>query len=304
MRQNTQRGERLHIPVLAKEVIDYLQPQAGDSYLDLTAGYGGHTELVLSITKAPQKATLVDRDEKAIEVLVSKFPNSEVIHNDFLSACKVLKEQGRQFDCILADLGISSPHLDNPERGFAFKTSGPLDMRMDQRQQKTANQLVNEASEQELADIIKRYGEDPRAKAIAKTIVASRPIGTTDELAQVIESAHGRKFRSRKVHPATLTFQALRIAINDELTQIEQSLPLMESLLAPGGRLAIISFHSLEDRIVKSYFKENAGDRYDANLRLLTKKPIVATSNELVLNPRARSAKLRVAVKIKTIEGK
>ena len=297
--QNIQRGERLHIPVLAKEVIDCLQPQAEDSYLDLTAGYGGHAELILQATKSPEKTVLVDRDEAAAKVLENKFPESIVINSDFLGACRKLQTEGKQFNIILADLGVSSPHFDNPDRGFAFSTSGPLDMRMDQRQAQTASQLVNNASEQELARIIKQYGQEPRANAVAKAIVANRPVESTSELARIIEEALGRKFRSKKVHPATLTFQALRIAVNDELNQIEQSLPLMENLLAPGGRLAIISFHSLEDRIVKQFFKDQAGDRYDAELRMLTSKPITAGPEELVLNPRARSAKLRAAAKIK-----
>lgn len=276
-----------------------MQPQAGESYLDLTAGYGGHAELVLQMTQSPELSTLVDRDGKAVEALASKFPNVEIMNTDFYSACQSLNTAGRSYDIILADLGVSSPHLNNPERGFAFSTDGPLDMRMDQTAELSAHDLVNHATEAELADIFKKYGEEPKAKQIARAIVNSRPINGTQELAQIVAKAYGVSYRRRKVHPATLTFQALRIAVNDELSQIERTLPLMQSLLAPGGRLAIISFHSLEDRLVKQYFIDQAGDRYDAELRSLTKKPIMAGQDEIVFNPRARSAKLRAVVKIK-----
>lgn len=288
-----------HLPVLAKEVLDCLQPQAGESYLDLTAGYGGHAEQVLRATGSPGKSLLVDRDEQAIKVLRDKFENVRIAHQDFLGACQNLAGEGREFDLILADLGVSSPHFDKPERGFAFSLEGPLDMRMDQRQSLTAEKLVNEAPEEYLADIIRRYGEEPRSRTIAAYIAGSRPIKTTSELAEITAKAVGPTGRRGKIHPATRTFQALRIAVNDELTQLEMALPLMEKLLAPGGRLAIISFHSLEDRLVKRYFADYAGDRYDASLRLLTKKPIMPSAQENDINPRARSAKLRAVVKIK-----
>lgn len=288
-----------HLPVLVQEVIDCLQPQAGESYLDLTAGYGGHAERVLSATKAPQLATLVDRDAQALRELAGRFGPAEIIHQDFLAACQALVSKGRQFDLILADLGVSSPHLNIGSRGFAIRANGPLDMRMDQSQALSADQLVNSASQEQLAKIIAEYGEEPKARAIAQAIVQNRPISGTEHLAKVVATACGPRARATRIHPATKTFQALRIAVNDELAQLENSLPLMEQLLAPGGRLAIISFHSLEDRIVKRYFADNAGDRYDAELRLLTKKPLTAGPNELVSNPRARSAKLRAAAKIK-----
>ena len=291
-----------HIAVLVQEVLACLQPKPGESYLDLTAGWGGHAQAVIDLTHAPDKAILVDRDEQAIEVLKNKFAEIRIIHQDFLGACQVLAGEGQKFDMILADLGVSSPHFDRSERGFTFAVAGPLDMRMDRRQELTAEQLVNEADEAKLAEIIKNFGEEPRAKIIAKRIIENRPVSDTKQLAEIVANAAKFSARRRKIHLATRTFQALRIAVNDELGQIEQSLPLMGDLLAPGGRLAIISFHSLEDRLVKSYFAENAGDRYDAELRLLTKKPQTATPSEIVINPRARSAKLRAVAKIKTKE--
>jgi len=297
--QTQQIGERPHIPVLSQEVLDCLQPQAGESYLDLTAGYGGHARQILARTKEPKKAVLVDRDQNAVSALSEEFAQCEIIHQDFLSACGQLAEEGRQFDLILTDLGVSSPHLDSAERGFAFSLNGPLDMRMDQRQSNSAKDLVNDSSEQELARIIKDYGEDPKAKVIARHIIQSRPIETTGQLAKIVARAYGPFARKFGIHPATKTFQALRIAVNDELNQLTDSLPLMEKLLAPGGRLAIISFHSLEDREVKRYFVENAGERFDAELRLITKKPLTPGKDEISLNPRARSAKLRAACKIK-----
>jgi len=284
--------------VLAQEVIACLHPQAGESYLDLTAGYGGHAEAILKATAAPGNFTLVDRDQTATEGLKKKFKTAHIIHQDFLGACTQLVGKQATFDMILADLGVSSPHFDRAERGFSFSQDGPLDMRMDQRQDLTAEDIVNHAPKQELADIIYRFGEEKASRRIAKTIAANRPIKTTGQLARVVASAANFSLK-RRVHPATKTFQALRIAVNDELGQLEKALPLMVNLLAPGGRLAIISFHSLEDRIVKHFLAEHAHKGYDGELKLLTKKPLTAAQNEIVNNPRARSAKLRAAVKIK-----
>lgn len=292
-------GDGLHLPVLASEVLAFLAPKSGESYLDLTAGYGGHAELIAKAIGNQGKLTLVDRDGHAVEVLKQKFPKSELIHQDFLAACQQLVSEGQTYDMVLADLGVSSPHFDNASRGFSFSHSGPLDMRMDQRQEQSAEQLVNQASEADLASIIKVFGEEAKAGRIARAIVGARPLRNTSELAAVISSAVGKSWRPSRIHPATKTFQALRIAVNAELTQLQESLPLMSNLLAPGGRLAIISFHSLEDRIVKRYFAENAGDRYDADLTPLTKKPVQAGQNEIALNPRARSALLRAVAKIK-----
>lgn len=285
-----------HIPVLLDAVLKYLDPQAGDSYLDLTAGYGGHARAVLERSRAPELATLVDRDAQAIAALKTFEPaGATLLQRDFLSASQQLVAENKRFDMILADLGISSPHIDNASRGFAFGLNGPLDMRMDQSQELSAATIVNTYSEDNLRQIIRNYGEESRASAVARAIVAARPFATTGGLAEVIRSV--MPLRGSKTHPATKTFQALRIAVNDELTLLAAALPLWFELLAPGGRIGVISFHSLEDRLVKRAFAEAAGDRYDAELTLLTKRPVVADQPELVFNPRARSAKLRAAVK-------
>lgn len=289
----------LHVPVLLEPVLEYLDPKEGDSYLDLTGGYGGHASAVLERTKSPSKATLVDRDQNAVRELNTRFAGQGVtiFHADFLTASTKLMTEGRKFDLILADLGVSSPHLNQASRGFSIKFDGPLDMRMDQTQSLTAEIMVNTYSEEELVRILKQYGEELKAKQIASLIVGNRPFSTTNELAAVVAKAWPGY---SKVHPATRTFQALRIAVNDELELLRKSLPVwMDDLLAPGGRIAIISFHSLEDRLVKQAFAEKAGERYDAALRLLTKKPLTGSETELVFNPRARSAKLRAAAKQK-----
>jgi 16S rRNA (cytosine1402-N4)-methyltransferase len=300
MHQNKHQNKyKQHVPVLLDEVLQYLDPKAGESYLDLTAGYGGHAEAVLERTGSLTTTVLVDRDENAVAVLRKKFAADaiSVLRQDFRTASQALVDEGRQFDLILADLGVSSPHLNEGPRGFAISLDGPLDMRMDQSQSLTAAKIVNSYSEAALADLLRRYGEEPKARRIASLIVAERPFNSTKQLAAVVARAWPGRNR---VHPATRTFQALRIAVNDELELLEQSLPLWIKLLAPGGRLAIISFHSLEDRLVKQALQDTAGERYDAELRLLTKRPVTAGPTELVFNPRARSAKLRAAVKIKT----
>lgn len=296
MHQNkNQNNAPLHTPVLLEEVLHYLAPAPGHSYLDLTAGYGGHASAVLARTGAHERTTLVDRDDNAISVLKGKFNAGErLIHADFLTASIDLSAQGETFDLILADLGVSSPHLNDAHRGFMFSEDGPLDMRMDQRQTLTASDIVNHWDEEKIVSILKRYSEEPKAKHIADLIVKGRPIHTTSQLAAVVKRAWPGHSRT---HPATRTFQALRIAVNDELGLLERSLPVWLDMLAPGGKIAIISFHSLEDRIVKQMLAAASGDRYDAELQLLTKRPVVAGTEELVSNPRARSAKLRVAVK-------
>lgn len=297
MHQNKQIS---HQPVLLNEVIHYLDPKPGQTYLDLTAGYGGHALSIRAHTNG-WPATLVDRDQMSIDHLHENFtdPNIEIRHNDFLTASQELVKEGRHYDMILADLGVSSPHLNIASRGFAINQDGPLDMRMDQEQAVTAETIVNTSSVEELTKILKDYGEEPKAKRIAQAIVENRPVQTTTQLAQIVATIWRG---SSRVHPATRTFQALRIAVNDELDMLEKAIPIWIDLLAPGGRLAIISFHSLEDRIVKQTLKKYSGKRYDAELQLLTKRPVVATTDEVISNPRSRSAKLRVAVKIKTKE--
>lgn len=285
-------SNNLHQPVLLKEVVKLLDPRPGQDFLDLTAGYGGHSAEVEVLIGDSGTLTLVDRDINAIQVLAERFknPNVELINSDFLSASKELLESGKRFDGILADIGVSSPHLDNPDRGFSFMNDGPLDMRMDSRSQKTAADIVNDYSEEALADVLFQYGEITSSRKLASLVVQSRPITSTSELASVIPGGY-------KLHLklCAQVFQALRIEVNDELTQLEKALPIWHQLLKPGGRLAVITFHSLEDRIVKQYFREHSMSGYESSLRSLTKRPATASQDELVFNPRSRSAKLRVA---------
>lgn len=288
----------LHVPVLLEAVLAQLQPRPGERYLDLTAGYGGHATAILEQTQTYTTACLVDRDQYALSQLGSLAgQGARLMHCDFLHAAQQLVREGEQFDLLLLDLGVSSPQLDRADRGFSFTHTGPLDMRMDQRQAMTAEQIVNHMAEAELARLITRYGEEPPAIArrYAAAICAARPLSSTGELARIIE--HATCGKRGKTHPATRTFQAVRIAVNDELTQIEQTLQLVPALLRTGGRVGVISFHSLEDRLVKRFFAEQRQAGYEAELRILTKKPI-AGSHDDAYNPRARSAKLRAAAKI------
>jgi 16S rRNA (cytosine1402-N4)-methyltransferase len=290
------KQKQTHIPVLLLETLQYLSPESGQSYLDVTAGYGGHAKALLDVTKNYKNAVLVDRDEQAVAALKEAFTKTDVkiVCNDFLSASDDLKKHGIKFDMILADLGVSSLHLDEPQRGFSISNDGPLDMRMDRKQELTAEHIVNTYSEAQIAGILEQYGQEPKARSIARNITASRPVNTTYQLAKIVAKSWPGHSR---VHPATRTFQALRIAVNSELSQLAEALSIWLDLLAPSGRLAVISFHSLEDRIVKLFFAEHAANTYDAELELLTKKPVVATNDEIVSNPRARSAKLRVCRK-------
>ena len=295
--------QQIHIPVLLDAVLELANPIPGESYLDVTAGYGGHAGAVLEKTGAYEKAILVDRDKTAIDALQSFAAEGvDVRQGDFLSVSRDLQSEGRTFDMILADLGVSSLHLDDSERGFSFSRNGPLDMRMDQTSELSAEIVVNTWKANELEDILRRFGEEYRAPKIVQAILAGRPFHDTASLAEVIKRALPGK--PSKTHPATKTFQAIRIAVNDELGLLEKALPIWLNLLKPGGRLLVISFHSLEDRIVKQTFADVSGERYDAEFLPLTKKPITADEHELVFNPRARSAKLRAVVKIKTKKGK
>lgn len=283
-----------HTPVLLERVLDVLNPQPGESYLDMTVGYGGHARPILERTGAANKAVLVDRDKTALDsVRDLQDLGATPMHSDFAHATQVLGEAGRTFDMVLADLGVSSPHLDDATRGFSFMRDGPLDMRMDTTSETTAASLVNSLNEAELADIIWRYGEERASRRIAKAIVAQRPITSTSELARVIEETIPRR---GKKHPATRTFQAIRMAVNSEIELLEEMLASVEKILAPGSRLAIISFHSLEDRIVKTFFKERCESGYESTMDWVTKRPILGTE-ESDIHPRSRSAVLRVAVK-------
>ena len=297
----------LHTPVLLNQVLEILDPQVGQKYLDATAGLGGHAQAILERTQSPQEAALVDQDATAIAVLEEKFPLATVVQTDFASAAQSLLDEGRQFDLILMDLGVSSPQLDRAERGFSFRYEGPLDMRMDQTAELSADQVVNTYTQVELERILYEFGEEPRARAVAAAIVAARPLRTTQELAAVVRRA---AFRPKEIDAATKTFQAIRLAVNNELDTLAQSVPLMVELLVPGGKLVIISFHSLEDRIVKLYFDRETKScicppkqpictcEHQPTLEKITRKPLVADASEIAFNPRARSAKLRAVEKI------
>jgi 16S rRNA (cytosine1402-N4)-methyltransferase len=277
-----------HIPVLSQEVITGLNIQAGGNYLDLTIGGGGHSRLILE-TAEDVKITAVDQDLDALNAAkenLSEFGSRvNFIHSNFAN----YQFPENTYDGILADLGVSSYHLDNPERGFSFRNTASLDMRMNQQQSLTAGDIINEWEEKELADIFFKYGEERLSRKIARRIVENRPFNTTTELANAIAYSVPPKYRYGRIHPATRVFQALRIAVNDELKVLETLIEKAPNALIAGGKIAIISFHSLEDRIVKH------GLRNLSLLRILTKKPIIATEEEIKENPRSRSAKLRIA---------
>jgi 16S rRNA (cytosine1402-N4)-methyltransferase len=279
-----------HIPVLSQEVIAGLNIQPGGNYLDLTVGGGGHSRLILE-TIDDVKVTAVDQDEDALNTAkenLSEFGDRvNFIHSNFAD----YQFPENYYHGILADLGVSSYHLDNPERGFSFRNTANLDMRMNQEQSLTAGDIINEWDEKELADIFFKYGEERLSRRIARRIVEKRPFDTTTELANAIAYSVPPKYRHGRIHPATRVFQALRIAVNDELKVLETLIEKAPTSLIPGGRIAIISFHSLEDRPVKH------GLRNSDSLRVLTKKPIIATEEETKQNPRSRSAKLRIAEK-------
>jgi 16S rRNA (cytosine1402-N4)-methyltransferase len=289
--RTTSNSEVLHIPVLLEETIRALYPQKGDRYLDLTAGYGGHAEEVIKLIGDESLATLVDRDPFAVKKLKLKFPKAEVLHIDFLGAVKFLEERGDKFNLVLADLGVSSVQLDSADRGFGFQNDSELDMRMDSKQEVTAKSILNKYSEQELFKVIREYGDEPRARRISKFIVEARPLSLTSELEAICKRVYPGY---SKKNPATRTFQAIRIEVNDELGQLRGSLAPILNLMEPGARLAIISFHSLEDRMVKRFFKNNSGG-YDGVLKDLK---VLKSSDtiDIVRNLRSRSAILRSVI--------
>jgi 16S rRNA (cytosine1402-N4)-methyltransferase len=297
-----------HQSVLLNQVIRVLNPQEGEVYLDLTAGYGGHAEAIAEKIGPEGQMILVDRDAHAIQALSQKFGDeADIIHDSYLDAAERLREDGTLVDMVLLDLGASSPQFDNPERGFSFKLEAPLDMRMDQSQKKTAEDVINRMPSKELERIIRDFGEEPKAREVSRAIAAARPFTTTTKLAAVVRKS---AYHTTDIDPATRTFQALRIEVNDELKQLEEGLPVLARLLSPGGRIAAISFHSLEDRIVKQFFDRESRDcicppkqpvctcGHTAILEKITAKPITADPDEIAINPRARSAKLRAAEKI------
>lgn len=280
--------EFIHIPVLSQEVIEGLALRSGGHYLDATVGGGGHSRLILE-GLPDGRVTALDQDEQAIaaaQLKLAEFGDRVQFHATNFADY----DPGDQlFDGILADLGVSSAQFDIPERGFSFRHEAALDMRMDQRQDLTAAELINTWEEVKIADVIYRYGEERLSRQIARRIVERRPFETTTALSDTIFHAVPRSYRYGRIHPATRTFQALRIAVNRELQVLETFLSKAPHWLKPGGRVVIISFHSLEDRIVKHTLKESP------DLKVWTKKPIIAGEEELKVNGRSRSAKLRVA---------
>jgi 16S rRNA (cytosine1402-N4)-methyltransferase len=297
-----------HTPVLLDEVIDALQIQAGDTVVDGTFGAGGYTRAMLAVGAG--RVIGFDRDPDAIAEGPSLVPDPHLtlVEERFSQMDRVLAERGiGPVDAIALDIGVSSMQLDRSERGFAFSADGPLDMRMDQSGP-TAAEFLNHADEAEIARVLREYGEEPRARTIARAIVAARPIERTAQLAAIVRRAVGYR-QGQKSDPATRTFQAIRIHLNSELDELEQGLVAAERSLRPGGRLAVVTFHSLEDRIVKRFFRERsggtpAGSRHrpvlaDPNEPTFEKvaKAVSPTERELAGNPRARSARLRSATR-------
>lgn len=302
-----------HISVLYQSVLEYSSVRPGGRYLDGTLGAGGHAAAILDASSPDGRLLGMDRDPDALSFARQRLaPYGDrvvLVHASFAEMGKHAARLGfEQLDGILLDLGLSSRQLDDPSRGFAFRYDGPLDMRFDPSDDRSAARLVNELSTEELADILYRYGEERDSRRIARAIVAARPLGSTGELAAVVRSAVRRREPGK--HPATRTFQALRIAVNRELDALTAALPQAAELLCPGGRLLVIAFHSLEDRIVKQFFRREAQDcicppempicncQHKASFNILTRKPIRPPANEVERNPRSRSARLRVAERI------
>jgi 16S rRNA (cytosine1402-N4)-methyltransferase len=296
-------AEPQHVPVLLEESLNFLNVRPGGVVVDATLGFAGHSSAIARRLGGEGKLIAFDRDEQAMarakarlaeleEELGAAMPTVEFVARPFSEIAEVIAPG--MLDGLLADFGVSSMQLDEAHRGFSFRADGPLDMRMDPRSALTAEQVVNQADEEDLANLIYEFGEERRSRRIARAIVRARPISTTAELARIV-SAVAPPIKGEKIHPATKTFQALRIRVNDELGEIQSLLRSAGSLLKPGGRVVLISFHSLEDRLVKDSFRDSARDDV---LEVLTKKPVVAKEQESLRNPRSRSAKLRAAEKL------
>ncbi|MGB7148378.1 MAG: 16S rRNA (cytosine(1402)-N(4))-methyltransferase RsmH [Terriglobales bacterium] len=299
------RGVVGHVPVLLKEAIDFLAVKPGGTYLDATVGLGGHSLEIAKRLGAAGHLIGFDKDAAALEVARQKLavistdemPRVTLMHGSFAEAGE--RVAPASLDGLMADLGVSSLQLGDAARGFSFQAEGPLDMRMNPMSGETAEQVVNHIDERELADVIYEFGEERRSRRIARAIVRSRPIRTTTQLVEVVAAAaRSMKLGHHKhdrIHPATRTFQALRIFVNRELDDLKALMEAAPRVLKPGGRLVVISFHSLEDRIVKDAMRAGAKDEY---FRLLTKKPLTASEDEIERNPRSRSAKMRAAERI------
>lgn len=305
--------EPSHSPVLYNDVLSALQVRPGSRHIDGTLGAGGHAGGIL-LASAPDGEVLgLDRDPGALAVAASRLQaygrRVHLRQGSYADMQHHAHALGwRQVEGVLLDLGVSSMQLDDPERGFSFRAAGPLDMRFDPDQLLTAADLVNHAEEETLADLIRRFGEEPRARQVARSIVARRPLETTLDLAQAVAAVVRPKRTG--LHPATRTFQAIRIAVNDELSGLQTGLEQAVELLAPGGRLVVISFHSLEDRLVKTFLRQQSRDcicpprqpvctcGHQAALTLVLRKALKPSPDEIALNPRARSARMRVAARL------
>jgi 16S rRNA (cytosine1402-N4)-methyltransferase len=301
--------EASHVPVLLKEAIDFLAVRRGGTYIDATVGLGGHSYEIAKRLGAPGHLIGLDKDPAALQIAREKlvvsrsslvvsqsdWPTVTLLHRSFAEVAN--DQRPATIDGLLADLGVSSLQLGDAARGFSFQADGPLDMRINPQSERTAEQVVNHLDERQLADVIYEFGEERRSRRIARAICRSRPIRSTAHLAEVV-SAAARPMNSaeRRIHPATRTFQALRIFVNRELDDLRALLEAAPRILKPGGRMVVISFHSLEDRIVKDAFRGDG--KKDTYFRVLTRKPVTASIEESGRNPRARSAKLRAAERI------
>ncbi|MBV9608833.1 MAG: 16S rRNA (cytosine(1402)-N(4))-methyltransferase RsmH [Acidobacteria bacterium] len=289
-----------HVPVLLKEAIDFLAIRRGGTYIDATVGLAGHSYEIARRLGEQGRLIGFDKDAAALEIARKRlsapeegdWPAVELIHGSFANIGERVPQGSA--DGLIADLGVSSLQLEDAARGFSFQADAPLDMRMDTRNEPTADQVVNRLDENTLADVIYEFGEERRSRRIARAIVRARPLHTTAELARVVAAA-ARPMKSERIHPATRTFQAIRIFVNRELEDLESLLESAPRVLESGGRLVVISFHSLEDRRVKDALRAGA---QRGIYRLLTKKPVTAIKEEVDRNPRSRSAKLRAAERV------
>lgn len=291
-----------HVPVLLEEVLEFLAIHRGGRYVDATQGFAGHSVEIARRLGSSGHLTGFDKDPAAMEIArkrlataaagQAEWPQLTQIHGSFAEIAG--KVEPGSLDGILADLGVSSLQLDDPSRGFSFQAEGPLDMRMNPHQAPTAEQVVNRLDERSLADVIYEFGEERRSRRIARAIVRARPVRSTSHLAEIV-ATELRAMKHSRIHPATLTFQGIRIYVNRELEDLKTLIEAAPKVLKPGGRLVVISFHSLEDRIVKEAMREGAKQGV---YRLLTKKPVIAGLEEVTRNRRSRSAKLRAAERI------
>ena len=307
-------SQHFHIPVLLAETLQVLAPRPQGFYIDATLGGGGHAEAILEASAPAGRLLGLDADPRAIQRVSKRLAGFAsritLVQSNFRHIAEVAREHGfQQVDGILFDLGVSSYHFEDATQGFSFSKEGPLDMRMDPTSGPSAADIVNTLDADDLADILYRYGEERRSRRIARAIVANRPVTTTTQLADIVVRAVGRKPGTR-LHPATRTFQALRIYVNDELGALEEALPQAVDLLKPGGVLAVITFHSLEDRIVKHYFRQESRDcicpphtpictcGHQAQIKEIHRKGLTPSPDEIARNPRSRSARLRAVRKL------